>query len=698
MKGIITLYGLLFFTISTLAQNFQEDTARILKLTMAQNESIYGQPDSGLIMADSIISLSAKINYLFGVAQGHGLKAECYWVKGDYTRSMYHVLEAAERYRQMKADPELALSKASLAQIYFEIGDYNLALQYYFELRNFLLGSPDTLNFRTFQVAKEDILMGNNLDLAKSYLLGNRLDSALFYGEMALTYNIRLNQMWSYCSLVVGNILERMNRDSTALAIYNLKTTWGGQNDLVSINIGKAIVFNKMHLVDSCRYYAKQALESAQANHYLKSILQASELLSSTYEQNNPAEFINYIRIANTARDSLYGKEKINQLNGFLLNNALRQRDKEAAEIKYRNQKRTFLLLMISAIFLITGSLLWRNNQFRKKSNTLLQLEKEKVENALVDLKSTQAQLIQSEKMASLGELTAGIAHEIQNPLNFVNNFSEINGELIKELKNEVINGDLAGVTSIALDIESNSEKINQHGKRAEAIVKGMLQHSQKSSGTREPTNINDLVEEYLRLAYHAFQAGYRARDQNFSAELKLDLDPTLPLVSVIPQDIGRVLLNLFNNAFWACAERRLGTVGYGTNLPGLPHKANVNLAGLKPVYTPTINLTTKNLGDKIQISIKDNGAGVPQSIIDKIFQPFFTTKPTGQGTGLGLSLSYDIIKAHGGTISVNSFNNPKGGPPGGSINVISTYHEPGEIKVNTELETGSEFIIQLPA
>jgi signal transduction histidine kinase/ligand-binding sensor domain-containing protein len=252
------------------------------------------------------------------------------------------------------------------------------------------------------------------------------------------------------------------------------------------------------------------------------------------------------------------------------------------------------------------------------------------IEQAYHKLKDTQAQLIQSEKMASLGELTAGIAHEIQNPLNFVNNFSEVNEELLTEMKDELKKGNIEDAKSIANDAIENQQKILHHGKRAEAIVKGMLQHSRSSSGVRELTDINALADEYLRLAYH----GLRAKDKSFTADFKTDFDPELPKISVIPQNIGRVLLNLINNAFYAVSDR-----------------AKQNENGFKPEIT----VSTKILDGKIKISVKDNGKGIPEEIKDKIFQPFFTTKPTGQGTGLGLSLSYDIIKAHGGALNVKT-------------------------------------------
>jgi two-component system NtrC family sensor kinase len=293
--------------------------------------------------------------------------------------------------------------------------------------------------------------------------------------------------------------------------------------------------------------------------------------------------------------------------------------------------------------FLLLAIILYRNNRQKQYTNVLLQQQKEKVESTLSELKSTQAQLIQSEKMASLGELTAGIAHEIQNPLNFVNNFSDVNKELLIEMKGEIDKGNIDDAKEIANDVIDNEEKINYHGKRADSIVKGMLQHSKASSGHKEPTDINKLADEYLRLSYQ----GMRAKDKSFNVDFKTDFDESIGKINIVPQDIGRVLLNFYNNAFYAVNEEKKTA---GEN------------------YKPCISVKTKKITDKIEINVADNGNGIPQKFVDKIFQPFFTTKPTGQGTGLGLSLSYDIIKAHG-----------------------------GEIKVETKEGEGSEFIIQLP-
>jgi signal transduction histidine kinase len=255
------------------------------------------------------------------------------------------------------------------------------------------------------------------------------------------------------------------------------------------------------------------------------------------------------------------------------------------------------------------------------------------LQKSLQELKATQSQLIQSEKMASLGELTAGIAHEIQNPLNFVNNFSEVSKELLEEMLEELQNGDMEEVNAIAQDVIQNLEKINHHGKRADGIVKGMLQHSRSSSGVKELTDINVLVDEYLRLAYH----GLRAKDKSFNAALETHLDESIGKIEIVPQDFGRVVLNLITNAFYAVNEKK---------------KTQTE------AYEPKVTVETKKQKDTIEISVKDNGYGIPKKVLDKIFQPFFTTKPTGQGTGLGLSLSYDIIKSHSGIIHVKTEEN----------------------------------------
>ncbi len=315
-----------------------------------------------------------------------------------------------------------------------------------------------------------------------------------------------------------------------------------------------------------------------------------------------------------------------------------------------------YLLFALVAIGILRAYIVYRSRKLQREKKILeekVALRTKQLQQSLDDLKTTQSQLIQSEKMASLGELTAGIAHEIQNPLNFVNNFSEVSAELIDEMNEELATGNTKLAIEIANDLKRNLEKINHHGKRAGDIVKGMLQHSRSSSGVKEPTDINKLADEYLRLAYH----GLRAKDKSFNATMKTDFDETIGNINIIPQDIGRVILNLINNAFYAAPLPPEG----GFLDPDYKHQPTITVSTSK---TPP----SGGRGAEVVISVRDNGQGIPQKILDKIFQPFFTTKPTGQGTGLGLSLSYDIIKAHG-----------------------------GELKVETKEGEGSEFIIQIP-
>ncbi len=290
----------------------------------------------------------------------------------------------------------------------------------------------------------------------------------------------------------------------------------------------------------------------------------------------------------------------------------------------------------LAFIFGLWSFIQYRSRSLRQKNLVLeekvLHRTKE-LKLSLEELKETQNHLIQREKMASLGELTAGIAHEIQNPLNFVNNFSDLNKELIDELKTEqkLDSRDYQNEEHLLNDIRENEDKINHHGRRAAAIVKGMLLHSRSSTGQKEPTDINAVTDEYLRLSYH----GLRAKDKSFNADLVTDFDPLLGEINVIPQDIGRVLLNLFNNAFYSVNEKRIQVKGN---------------------YKPSVSVSTKKNGNTVEIKIRDNGTGIPQKVIDKIYQPFFTTKPPGEGTGLGLSLSYDIItKIHSGELKVET-------------------------------------------
>ena len=341
-----------------------------------------------------------------------------------------------------------------------------------------------------------------------------------------------------------------------------------------------------------------------------------------------------------TILDFVSQSQKLSDEDKSVLHDALKKADKDLVISEFKLErtnkvKRTTAILLEETI-----------EELEQKraaiEHTNLALNK-----SLNELRAAQAQLVQSEKMASLGELTAGIAHEIQNPLNFVNNFSEVSKELLEEMLEELQKGDMEEVDAIANDVILNLEKILHHGKRADGIVKGMLLHSRNNSGKKELTDINQLVDEYLRLAYH----GLRAKDKSFNAALNTNFDTAIGKLKVVPQDIGRVILNLITNAFHACDDKK----------KLLSEKGDTE-------FQPTVNVKTKKLKQHIEICVADNGNGIPNKIIDKIFQPFFTTKPTGEGTGLGLSLSYDIVTAHG-----------------------------GELIVKTKEEAGTEFIISLP-
>jgi signal transduction histidine kinase len=411
--------------------------------------------------------------------------------------------------------------------------------------------------------------------------------------------------------------------------------------DTLQIYSGMSTLFKNIKELDSVIYYARKVNESSNPERETHYWLIAIDNLAQAYKlKGNIDSALKYTEYFHTVKDSLFSRDKDRAVQNIGFNEQLRQQEIISAQVKFKSRLQLYVLISGLLVLLLIIGILWHNNLEKQKA-------KSKIEKAFTDLKSTQAQLIQSEKMASLGELTAGIAHEIQNPLNFVNNFSEVNTELIEELKNEKLKvkneRDEQLESELLRNIAENEKKINHHGKRAGDIVKGMLQHSQTSTGKKELTDINKLAGEYLRLAYH----GSKAKDKSFNATIETEFDETIRNINIIPQDIGRVVLNLINNAFYAVDEKKKK----------------------QPDYEPIVTVITKRINGKVEIRVKDNGNGIPQKVVDKIFQPFFTTKPTGQGTGLGLSLSYDIVKAHS-----------------------------GEIRVNTKENEGTEFTIILPA
>ena len=468
----------------------------------------------------------------------------------------------------------------------------------------------------------------------------NRLDSALIIEQKALSlsrqfgYKENVSRVLTY----IGEINFAQGNIFAAREFYHQGLPHGYEENnvvsLVMIYFGLTKSFIAENEKDSGLYYAKKSLEALKKMGSLSGTVwnpaTAYENLFLIYKMRNQTDSAyKYIGLAMHAKDSLnsYRIKSSARFQDLILQDQLHIKELEKSKIQVRNRVRSYSMLAGICILLLLAIIFYRNNRQKQKA-------KIKIEKAYDELKSTQAQLIQQEKMASLGELTAGIAHEIQNPLNFVNNFSEVSNELIDEMNSEIEKGDIGEAKAIANDIKQNLEKINHHGKRADAIVKGMLQHSRSSSGKKEPTDINALVDEYLRLAYH----GLRAKDKSFNATTKTEFDENVGKINIIPQDIGRVILNLIANAFYAVTEKKKSKDLEGPN-----------------AYEPTVTVSTKKIGNKIELKVADNGNGIPLKVLDKIFQPFFTTKPTGQGTGLGLSLSYDIIKAHGGEHKVET-------------------------------------------
>ncbi|MDX2047580.1 MAG: ATP-binding protein [Chitinophagaceae bacterium] len=487
-------------------------------------------------------------------------------------------------------------------------------------------------------------LMVASHSLGRIYIRLNKLDSALQLSGRAEKLGIELNDKIFYCYVLVdlGYIhLKKGNKD-IALKYYKSGIELANEQHFLSALARGYLRFCNYYLADSEKdsslHYARlfeQTLKlQGKVDREEQDIGVVYEKLYLSYQlQGQQDSTLKYAGLAISAKDSI-SNDRLQNMAAFqkvLLDEQFRLQNIEKEKKDYQNKIRTILLSGGLSLIFLVAVFLYRNNRQKHKANLVLQEQKDKVESTLQELQSTQSQLIQSEKMASLGELTAGIAHEIQNPLNFVNNFSEVSNELIDEMKDEIKKGNYDEVNGIADDVKQNLEKINHHGKRADAIVKGMLQHSSSGSGKKEPTDINALADEYLRLAYH----GLRAKDKSFNATMKTDFDESIGNINIIPQDIGRVVLNLINNAFYVVNE-----------------KSKQNIEG----YEPTVKVSTKKDGNTVLVSVKDNGNGIPDSIKEKIFQPFFTTKPTGQGTGLGLSLAYDIVvKGHGGTLEVVS-------------------------------------------
>jgi two-component system NtrC family sensor kinase len=616
-----------------------EDSIKMFYLNQLFTVTVYSQPDSSFTYVQQQLLLVGHMNSPGMLTRVYTNFALYYEIKGNYPQALYFcqvALKAAE-----KSGDVLAITDAyySVSVIYMDLGDYDRSLKYDLMAKSiFDLRFPGNItndeSIKPLRIGKLRLLKG----LANAYEKLNELDSALYYINQANDFYFRYEQEinWAPFAYSFGNIYRKKAEYERAIQYYhqciNQSSKSGFTKDFMDAYNGLAITFNQINKTDSSIFYANKVLEEGISGRYLVAQIDALTLLAGIYKKKNNIDSVaKYLDLTLAVKDSLFSQQKVMQLQALTFNEEVRQSNIVEAKKEYKNQVRTYMLTAGLIVLILLAGILFRNNQIKQKTNLILNKQRNDLEKAIDQLRSAQAQLIQSEKMASLGELTAGVAHEIQNPLNFVNNFSEVSIELMKEMKQELETGKTKEAINISGDIITNLEKIVHHGKRADSIVKGMLQHSRISAGQKEMADINALAAEYLRLSYH----GFRAKDKSFNATIKTDLDESSGKINIIPQDVGRALLNLCNNAFYSVSEKK---TKLGTD------------------YEPVVTVTTKKMDDKIEIRVWDNGTGIPQKALEKIFQPFFTTKPTGQGTGLGLSLTYDIItKEHGGTIKVET-------------------------------------------
>jgi two-component system, NtrC family, sensor kinase len=616
--------------------NAKYDSTRIKVMLEFSNVYKFSKPDSAMYYANRAFKLAKSVNLVQYEVNALENIILTQIAIGNDSKALQASLQALKISEKNHLRNDMALSYGLLGTIYLQSNKYDIAISNY------------KTSIQIFDSIQDEPLSSlTRAYLAEAFLAAGNPDSALYYCRLAEDITGKQDWVSYYIARTFGKIYNNLRDTKQALRYFRKSLSLSSEPyDRSNGNLAIARIFNSDNFTDSAKYYGQRAFDIGKEGGFYFNLIESSRFLSEVYEKTDLRKALDFERVAIQYKDSLTRLERSMTFENYInVDEEQRNQDMENEKISYRNKIKTNLILGGLGVALLITLILYRNNRQKQKANKVLAT-------TLDNLKATQSQLIQSEKMASLGELTAGIAHEIQNPLNFVNNFSEVNREMLEELKAERLkpNADRTVEDEIINDIISNEDKINHHGKRADAIVKGMLQHSRSSSGQKEPTDINALCDEYLRLAYH----GLRAKDKSFNAKFETEFDDSLPKINVVAQDIGRVVLNLINNAFYAVSE-----------------KAKQNVPGYEPKVVVSTKSVIPPLGGKrgAEINVKDNGNGIPDSIKEKIFQPFFTTKPTGQGTGLGLSLSYDIVKAHG-----------------------------GEIKAKSREGEGTEFIIQLPA
>lgn len=680
-----------------------DDSVKVSKYLDLGLEFLGSDTKTAIFYFDEAIRLGEIIGYKKGLAKAYNAKGRAYGQQGNFQEAILNFQEALKYFGEIKDKTGEANILSNLGSIYYMLGNSTKALELHFEslkiseeLDNKLrigtsfnnigtvyLKNRSTINealiffmksLEVFTGIEEKQGMATaSMNIGEVYFLESNYDSAIYYHQLAL----------GLCDGTIDATFPLTQLGEINAALGNYQKASGFHRRALEISEKLDAKFElTQSLIGLAKTQRKQkdfegAISTLERAKLLANEIDAKNELLDVYSNlaeiqalvgNYKAAYENEINTKSVKEEIAKSstEQMIQQLQfEFELNKKeaeieLLQKDTELKNAAVFNQ-RIIIFTSLGGLFMfvVISISLFRNNLTKQKANRLLQVQKEEihaqrenVESAYDQLKSAQNQLIQSEKMASLGELTAGIAHEIKNPLNFVNNFSDVCTELIDEMKMELAGGNQKVAIEIADDIKQNLQKINQHGKRADSIVQGMLEHSKRGSGQSQETDINALSDEFLRVTYQSFLAKNKeSKADLIPIAIDTNLDTNLPKISVISQDIGKVLLNLYSNAFYACTERSRSAVNDRA-------KSSSTHPDRGEIYLPSVLLSTKKEGNKVLISVKDNGSGIPDSIIGKIFQPFFTTKPSGSGTGLGLSLSYDIVKSHGGELKVETTEN----------------------------------------
>ncbi|MEP5103747.1 MAG: ATP-binding protein [Ekhidna sp.] len=619
--------------LSLIKKKFSEsnhDSTKLRLSTAIATGYRFSNIDSSLHYYNTALAIAEKLNSTNQKAYLLSLIGAVFLENGKLPESLAYQFEALRIGEELRDTVVTSNALNRIGNVYMELADYRRAIEYY------------ELSKAQFWATGDTGMYHNEIsNIGNIYSLMNQPDSALYYQKIVYKASLSATDRYDYTFTEImfryGNAFKLKQSLDSALFYYQRAIQEAQfDNDLRNLAMSYysiAELYLELQMTDSALNYAQNAILTAEKISFKKIIRESALLISSVFkERKNYEDAYSYLIMANEVQEDIAGTKKLQELQQIILDEQERNKEENIQRIANQSRNRQLALLTGSSILVLIGLILFRNNRQKQKANRALK-------ESISKLKSTQTKLIHSEKMASLGELTAGIAHEIQNPLNFVNNFSELNKELVDELKDAVAKNDQEEIQAILDDLHENETKIAHHGKRAEEIVKSMLQHSRTGNDEKELTDINQLADEYLRLAYH----GLRAKDKSFNADFKTELDPSLPTINIIPQDIGRVLLNLINNAFQAVRETEKPIVTVSTKyLPLTPSKGGI--------------IADDDSPKGIQITISDNGIGIPDNIRDKIFQPFFTTKNAGEGTGLGLSMSHEIItKGHGGTLEVES-------------------------------------------